>query len=316
MERIPPHIAIHHKLIAYDTGRTDRIPYQVIKIRNNTNRSIERAGIDKHAIPDDDTGAGHGFSPAELDIRNALSEQLVVVVGEFLPQPLGNNSERKLAAREPLSVDPAVNEVVPTTRGTRLVVRRLADERRCVLHVLHNKKDGLCCVVSLPRRDITEGQIVYFPEWTAGPVNRKASLRTDAWGANVTTFVREYLNNYQADAGEPPAMPSAIQDRDSPILATHAEQSPASCASFIPESHISEDDSRQPLEFGSESATVASHQPEDQFDHREAARVLIHGTRDYDIHQAREAARAFIVRYCTFPVAHPSNYSLYIEVLD
>ena len=118
-------------------------------------------------MANDATNARGAFSPEEMSLLDASAGLLVVVVGELLPEadlPTKENMKLPGERNDRISkndFDPAIHTVVPTQPRAFLVVRYL-NTMRGSLHVLVNKRDGLCETVSLGHRATDDLQLFIY----------------------------------------------------------------------------------------------------------------------------------------------------------
>lgn len=77
-------VAFNFRLWGYRHGRSNRQRYRVIRMRNDGKGASSKAAVSTLGT-DDTTGAGQAWSKEELDIDGTYKGNLVVVVGELLP---------------------------------------------------------------------------------------------------------------------------------------------------------------------------------------------------------------------------------------
>ncbi|KAL6413694.1 uncharacterized protein AUP68_03219 [Ilyonectria robusta] len=139
----------------------------------------------------DATGAGQAWSKEELDIHGTYKANLVVVVGELLPD-VPNNSVKAFKRMSVFDFDH--HSILPTLPNLPIVVRRLDDERTN-LFLLQDKKDGLCKIAQLPLAG--RDKIVWYSEWTAGDDATQAKTRQNIWRNNISSFCKSYQEEHQ-----------------------------------------------------------------------------------------------------------------------
>ncbi|KAM0424594.1 hypothetical protein ACHAPT_010120 [Fusarium lateritium] len=130
----PRDVAFSCRGWAYDTGRVDRPKRRVIRVNTvHTTKSAETM-----LTINDTTGAGFVISPNEKDIEGVDFGLLAVVVGEFLPAEVPEFE----SFTHPLRLhdfDPAIHTLVETRPQTHLVVA-IIGQKKCTLHILHDKE--------------------------------------------------------------------------------------------------------------------------------------------------------------------------------
>lgn len=126
-----------------------------------------------------------------MDIHGTYKANLVVVVGELLPD-VPNNSVKAFKRMSVFDFDH--HSILPTWPNLPIVVRRLDDERTN-LFLLQDKKDGLCKMIQLPlsHRD----KIVWYSEWTVGDDATQAKNRQNNWRNEMSSFCQAYGEDEQ-----------------------------------------------------------------------------------------------------------------------
>ncbi|KAK7418194.1 hypothetical protein QQZ08_011347 [Neonectria magnoliae] len=187
-------LAFNARLWAYDPGRNGREEELVVKIRNSDGAAHSTPAKATLEI-DDQTDAGKQWSPEELQVANVYRSELVVVVGELLPDDFPEREHLKTPSRG-LPFDPHDHTIVKTNANSSVIVRRIGDEK-CNIHLLHDKEDGLCRISQLPRT--VENRIVYYREWVSKEYDARQKARTSKWRQNINLFCAQYLADHEDD---------------------------------------------------------------------------------------------------------------------
>ncbi|KPM35557.1 hypothetical protein AK830_g11022 [Neonectria ditissima] len=190
----PIDLALNASLWAYDHGRKDRKEKLVIKTRKGDG-STSSKGAKATLQIEDKTDAGKQWSPEELQVVKVYQSDLVVVVGELLPDDFLNTRSLKMPPRG-TPFDPHNPTIVETNAKSSIIVRRLTG-RRCNIHLLHDKKDGLCRLSQLPKG--AENRIVYYREWVSKEYDAHHHFRTNKWRSNINAFCAQYLEDRDDD---------------------------------------------------------------------------------------------------------------------
>lgn len=185
-------LAHNPRLWAYNTGRSDRQKNLVVRIRTDEKADSKAASATLNI--EDHTGAGMEWSSSELEVTNVNRSELVVVVGELLPQDLVAEAVFN-PANGKVAFNPQHHTTIPTCEATGVVVRRLGDQK-CNLFLLHSKMN-LCQISQLPRG--LDNRLVYYNEWAHGCDDKRHTKRQSVWRSNVNSFCSQYLAEHAND---------------------------------------------------------------------------------------------------------------------
>ncbi|KAF4333279.1 hypothetical protein FBEOM_12908 [Fusarium beomiforme] len=188
------HIAFSPRGQAYDTGKTERQLYQLLRIRRDVSSQSKNAAqtLTFELEPQDQ----QHISREEKQIKNVYSQDIVMVIGELLPVDF-QIKETSVKARPDDFISNSSN-TVPTQPKSGLIVKRIND-KLCNLQLLHSRLNGLRLISALPNNDDTLKRIFYYREFTRVVDNSRHKERRIIFNANVNKATEEYLSTHKDD---------------------------------------------------------------------------------------------------------------------
>lgn len=207
--------AVGIDLWVYNTGRTSRTENRVIRIRNDPDHRADTKDARGNADLVDSTSAGRSWSRREVSINGIHPSELVIVVGELLPDSIrsaDNMKQSKVAA--------SVSEAIARKRHQRtfnpcppVVVRKIQD-KKTTLYRLVDKQGGLCRIVCLPSK--VHHRVAYYTEWTRGEESfSRAGDRKAKWHSSLNEFCSNFGEPKEPSISNvpyPPADTFAVQE--------------------------------------------------------------------------------------------------------
>ncbi|KAH7165393.1 hypothetical protein EDB81DRAFT_852290 [Dactylonectria macrodidyma] len=177
---------------AYDIGKEDRVPYRVIRIRKDGPADSKKAsltlGIEFESRDEQE------WSKMALDTTDVCQNDLVIVVGELLPEvPTIPKAWERLSGLQDFDYAKSIN-FVKTAERTGIIVKQL-DHKNCNLNLLHNKQDGLYRIAPIPRNP--GDRVVYYSEWTRNISETQAGKRKCAYHANICDYSKRYVREHK-----------------------------------------------------------------------------------------------------------------------
>ncbi|KAF4976704.1 hypothetical protein FZEAL_6668 [Fusarium zealandicum] len=168
---------------AYDTGREGRVKNLVVRIRNDgpvkTKNTLSIEVEPRHS---------QWWTFRELETNNVPEDELVVVVGELLPE----NAMDPTWLRKPSGI----------------------------LSLLFDRKYGLGRISPLPAPKENEDRIVYYSEWARNVTATQSRLRRSGYNANVNDFSNMYRANHPEYFIEPRTRPATPEIQDGKLTLT------------------------------------------------------------------------------------------------
>jgi hypothetical protein len=234
-----PHLAWNCKWIAYQLPE-DRRPCRAIRIRWQRTAACSTENVDAISYVEANHQLGKVFSDAETDVTEMCNPDIVLLVGEVLPEiavkgakgPMDKDTITKSGlGRSRFS--PSIHSIIPHSAESFVVVAKATSHQSQLYRLVDKDESGLCRLLILPNPRQLESEVkwldrfFFYPEWVED-VN-------GGWRRSLKSFrgkIRHFAKN-RMELCKPIIPPEADQAQVEPAELLFLPNIPASALQRI-----------------------------------------------------------------------------------